>query len=151
IEVAGNVAPRVRSRKPWTVWRAVRWASAVFGLLLLALIGFAAYLLVRLQGQIYHPLPPTPTAMAAIVAPQPTARPGQPSPTALPSPIPDHLNTLPPGRFNILVLGTDKRPNDTVHYARSDTILLANVDTISKTVRIMSIPRDMIVDIPGYG
>ena len=29
--------------------------------------------------------------------------------------------------------------------------MLANVDTISHTVRIMSIPRDLIVTIPGYG
>jgi polyisoprenyl-teichoic acid--peptidoglycan teichoic acid transferase len=53
--------------------------------------------------------------------------------------------------MNILVLGTDKRENDPEHYARSDTMLLANVDTISHTVKILSIPRDLIVDIPNYG
>jgi LCP family protein required for cell wall assembly len=71
--------------------------------------------------------------------------------TAIPTPTVDRLRDLPAGRFNVLVLGTDKRPDDPDHWPRSDTLLLANVDTIARTVRVMSIPRDLIVDIPGYG
>ena len=89
--------------------------------------------------------------VAEVMPTQPTALPGQPTPTLLPSPTVNHVRDLPAGRFNVLVLGTDMRPNDTDHTPRSDTIMLANVDTISHTVRIMSIPRDLIVTIPGYG
>ena len=61
------------------------------------------------------------------------------------------MKNLPKGRFNILVLGTDKPESDPDHYARSDTLLLASVDTISRTVGVMSIPRDLVMDVPGYG
>jgi LCP family protein required for cell wall assembly len=121
----------------------------------LALGGWAIYLIVRLEHTIYVPLPPTPTARAAAVSPtailavaateQPTEGPTQ---TVGP---PDLTRDLPAGRINILVLGTDKRPDDPTHYARSDTLLLANIDTVANAVRIMSIPRDLVVDIPGYG
>jgi polyisoprenyl-teichoic acid--peptidoglycan teichoic acid transferase len=128
-----------------------RWSLLVLGLLVLGLGGYGTFLVVKLQGVIYAPLPATPTVVAETLPTQPTALPGQPTPTLLPSPTVNHVRDLPAGRFNILVLGTDKRPNDTDHTPRSDTILLANVDTISHTVRIMSIPRDLIVTVPGYG
>lgn len=147
----GVITGVARAGKAWTVGRLFRWSILVVGLLLLGLGGYGIFLFVKLQGAIYAPLPATPTAMAAVMPTQPTALPGQPTPTLLPSPTVNHVRDLPAGRFNILVMGTDKRPNDTDHTPRSDTILLANVDTISHTVRIMSIPRDLIVAIPGYG
>lgn len=49
---------------------------------------------------------------------------------------------------NILFLGSDKRPGDT---ARADTILIMRVDGQKKTVAQLSIPRDTLADIPGYG
>jgi polyisoprenyl-teichoic acid--peptidoglycan teichoic acid transferase len=146
-------ATSTRSQRRWTVGRVARWVFGATALLLLALVGWFAFLIIRLQTTIYKPLPPTPTALAAIATTTPviaalgTAAPQQ----AVMPPTPDPLRLLPPGRFNILVLGTDKRPNDPDHYARSDTLLLANVDTISRTVRIMSVPRDLIVDVPDYG
>jgi LCP family protein required for cell wall assembly len=147
----GVITSVSRTRRPWTLGRVLRWSMLGVGLLVLGAGGYGVYLLVRLQGAIYAPLPATPTALAAVIPTQPTALPGQPTPTLLPSPTVNHVRDLPVGRFNILVLGTDKRPNDPDHTPRSDTILLANVDTISHTVRIMSIPRDLIVTIPGYG
>jgi polyisoprenyl-teichoic acid--peptidoglycan teichoic acid transferase len=142
---------RVRKGKPWTAGRVLRWSLGLVGLVVLGLGGYGIFLLIKLQNAIYVPLPSTPTAMAVVLPTQATALPGQPTPTLIPSPTTDHVRDLPAGRFNILVLGTDKRPNDTEHTPRSDTILLANIDTISHTVRIMSIPRDLIVSIPGYG
>ena len=142
--------------RSWTMRRTLRWVFGITGLLILAVVGWGAFLLLRFQTAIYKPLPPTPTARIAIGSVTPAAA-GIAATTADPpslaqQPTPDLLRLLPPGRFNILVLGTDKRPNDPDHYARSDTLLLANVDTVSRTVRIMSIPRDLIVDIPDdYG
>ncbi|HST06101.1 MAG TPA: LCP family protein [Chloroflexia bacterium] len=138
-------------RKPWTPGRIARWVLGILGVVVLVFGGYGVFLFIKLQSVIYVPLPATPTAMAAVMPTQPTALPGQPTPTLIPSPTVDHLRDLPAGRFNVLVLGTDMRPGDTEHTPRSDTILLANIDTISHTVRIMSIPRDLIVTIPGYG
>ncbi|MDD4752045.1 MAG: LCP family protein [Desulfitobacteriaceae bacterium] len=52
------------------------------------------------------------------------------------------------GRINILLLGTD---SDMGNESRTDTIILASVDTEQKKLSILSIPRDTRVNIPGYG
>jgi LCP family protein required for cell wall assembly len=53
---------------------------------------------------------------------------------------------------NILVLGSDRRanlgPTDT---GRSDTLLLVRIDPRTKSISMLSVPRDLRVDIPGYG
>lgn len=49
---------------------------------------------------------------------------------------------------NILFLGSDKRPGDT---ARADTILIMRVDGQNNSIAQLSIPRDTLADIPGYG
>lgn len=49
---------------------------------------------------------------------------------------------------NILFLGSDKRPGEN---SRADTILLMRVNGQTKTISQLSIPRDTLADIPGYG
>jgi LCP family protein required for cell wall assembly len=52
----------------------------------------------------------------------------------------------------IMALGTDGRLGaDTGGGQRSDTILLARLDAHSRAISLMSIPRDLRVEIPGYG
>lgn len=53
------------------------------------------------------------------------------------------------GRVNVLLLGTDARKGEKM--ARTDTIMLASVDTEKKLVSVLSIPRDTRVNIPGHG
>lgn len=48
-----------------------------------------------------------------------------------------------------LLVGSDARPGDTA--SRSDTTLLVRVYPDEKIASILSIPRDIWVDIPGYG
>lgn len=50
----------------------------------------------------------------------------------------------------ILVLGTDRRP-DEAGPVRSDTLLLVVIHTEPPKVALLSIPRDLYVDIPGHG
>lgn len=50
---------------------------------------------------------------------------------------------------NILVMGTDDDPDGNT--VRSDTLMLVRVDTDGNCLSMLSIPRDLIVDIPGYG
>jgi LCP family protein required for cell wall assembly len=52
-------------------------------------------------------------------------------------------------RVNILFIGVDSRNPD--ERPRSDTMLLASLDPVSKQVALFSIMRDTYVDIPGYG
>ncbi|MGA8746469.1 MAG: LCP family protein [Solirubrobacterales bacterium] len=51
----------------------------------------------------------------------------------------------------ILILGSDKRANLGEERGRSDTTILVRLDPDQNTITVMSIPRDLKVDIPGYG
>jgi LCP family protein required for cell wall assembly len=53
-------------------------------------------------------------------------------------------------RTNVLVLGLDRRPEQG-SVVRSDTIVLITVDPAGPSVAMLSIPRDLYVDIPGHG
>ena len=56
------------------------------------------------------------------------------------------------GARTILVLGSDKRLGaDSASPPRSDTILLVRADPDRDAIAVMSIPRDLSVDIPGVG
>jgi polyisoprenyl-teichoic acid--peptidoglycan teichoic acid transferase len=54
----------------------------------------------------------------------------------------------PSGPQTILIIGSDKRPHEG-DYGRSDTTILLHI--ASDGISFMSIPRDLKVDIPGYG
>ncbi len=56
--------------------------------------------------------------------------------------------TLP--RTNVLILGLDRRPEQG-YAVRSDTMILMTVDPPGPRVALLSIPRDLYVDIPGHG
>ncbi len=52
---------------------------------------------------------------------------------------------------NIVILGSDKRANEPEDPGRSDTTLLLRLDPDQNAIALMSIPRDLKVEIPGYG
>ncbi|MGE8203491.1 LCP family protein [Heyndrickxia sp. NPDC080065] len=52
------------------------------------------------------------------------------------------------GRINFLLLGVDKRKNETKSH--TDTIMVAQYDPKSGDVKLISLMRDMFVDVPGY-
>lgn len=53
------------------------------------------------------------------------------------------------GRVNILLLGIDRRQCESPPW-RSDTMIVATLDPQAKTAGLLSIPRDLWVDIPGF-
>ena len=76
---------------------------------------------------------------------------------SLPPPITIPDANLPPAwdgasRINVLVIGLDYRDWIAGEGApRSDTMIVLTVDPLTKTAGILSIPRDMWVNIPGFG
>lgn len=52
-------------------------------------------------------------------------------------------------RLNVLLLGIDPRDGETM--SRTDTIIVASMDTKTKQMALLSIPRDTRVNIPGHG
>ena len=90
----------------------------------------------------FQPEMPTPTA--AQEDELPTETPSDNSYTP-----PDNSNqTRIPNQVHILLLGSDWRPSGGY---RTDTIVLLAINTDTNTVRAVSFPRDLYVEIPGYG
>ncbi|GGG24010.1 LCP family protein [Paenibacillus abyssi] len=54
-------------------------------------------------------------------------------------------------RVNILLLGGDGRAENSNGIARSDSILIASLDPVTKKAHLFSVLRDTYVDIPGHG
>src|SRR4029079_19376855 len=69
-------------------------------------------------------------------------------PDEAPEPIPTAVPE-PGGAMNILLVGTDARPGEDV--SRTDTIVLAHFDPHTNRVGMLSFPRDLLVNVPGYG
>jgi polyisoprenyl-teichoic acid--peptidoglycan teichoic acid transferase len=65
------------------------------------------------------------------------------------------LATTDPGKpQTLLLLGSDRRPKNNAEGAggaRSDTIMLVRLDPGKESTAIMSLPRDLKVEIPGHG
>jgi polyisoprenyl-teichoic acid--peptidoglycan teichoic acid transferase len=59
---------------------------------------------------------------------------------------------IPPsgGAITVLLLGIDQRPDET-YPARADAIAVARIDPERQRVALLSLPRDLIVNIPGFG
>lgn len=52
---------------------------------------------------------------------------------------------------NIMILGSDKRASEPGDPGRSDTTILLRLDPDRNAIALMSIPRDLKVEIPGWG
>lgn len=53
-------------------------------------------------------------------------------------------------RFTVLLIGLDRRTGETGLAYRSDTMLLMSIDPATASIGILSIPRDLYVEVPGY-
>jgi len=67
--------------------------------------------------------------------------------SSLPQRVPDWSQKE---RVNILLLGVDQRPHEEGPW-RSDTVIIVSVDPKSMTAGALSIPRDLYLEVPGYG
>lgn len=56
---------------------------------------------------------------------------------------------MPDEPVNILVMGTDTSPDG--YSTRSDSIMIVRVNPAGECLSMLSIPRDLLVDIPGVG
>ena len=63
-------------------------------------------------------------------------------------PPPTGILAHPEGQMNILLLGSDQRPNDGGF--RTDTIMLLTLNPAEGTAHLTSFPRDLYVYIPGW-
>ncbi|NNJ12666.1 transcriptional regulator [Chloroflexales bacterium ZM16-3] len=108
-----------------------------------------------------EPPPPAPTNIPTMAG-APAGFVPSPTPIMLPSVIggaPPRLPTLMPTApiapvsgqaVNILLLGSDRRPGES-WTTRSDAVVVIHLDPERQRVAMLSLPRDLIVPIPGYG
>ena len=52
---------------------------------------------------------------------------------------------------NFVLLGSDSRNVNSMESGRSDTIMIASINPMKKSINLVSIPRDTYVTVPGYG
>ncbi len=72
-------------------------------------------------------------------------------PLDTPLPVTDLLPAWPGGdRLNVLVMGIDQRPGSSLP-GLADVIMIASVDPVQSKALLISIPRDLWVEIPGHG
>jgi len=58
----------------------------------------------------------------------------------------------PPGApQTLLIIGSDHRAGTSYNSANTDTMMLVRLNAASQTINVLSIPRDLEVQIPGYG
>jgi len=71
---------------------------------------------------------------------------GEPTPTLIPTSTARESDQ----RTNILLMGIDRRPGE-AFISRTDSMMLISVDSQNNKAVILSIPRDLYVNIPGHG
>jgi polyisoprenyl-teichoic acid--peptidoglycan teichoic acid transferase len=146
----------------WVAHGRRRWIAALLALVLVAAAVVAVISLNRSGSeaqpaatQSEAPSPSETPSETPSITPPPAPAPAPPPP---PEPIPDH----PAVPMNILVIGSDSRANArdaAAHTAatgepmdhRSDTLMVVHVPADRRTLYVVSINRDMWVDIPGFG
>jgi LCP family protein required for cell wall assembly len=127
--------PVHRGRK--NLRRAVIVLSAV---LVVALVGVGAYAW-TINRQI------TSNIHRGIELPADTPTPGAPAPSGSPS----AQQPRETGVLNYVLLGSDSRDDSDPADGRSDTIMVVHLNAKRTKAYITSFPRDMYVNIPGYG
>jgi LCP family protein required for cell wall assembly len=95
--------------------------------------------------------PPAPTATPRLGASATPIADVPATPTRVPTATPQSAFrvNIPNRYLNIVLLGSDKRPNSGAW--RTDSMIVVSVDTQENVVRLLSIPRDLWVYIPGHG
>lgn len=78
--------------------------------------------------------------------PRITSGPDLPEGTPAPVSFPDWEKKEP---VNILLIGLDEREG--VEESRADTQIIVHIDPVARTAAMVSLPRDLWVEIPGYG
>jgi LCP family protein required for cell wall assembly len=125
-----NVYTARRPHKRWTFWRILRWTLAVVLMSAVTIGGAVAYYVWNRLERITTTNDPNLKAadqqLAAVVDPATQPAVG-------------------------LVLGYDKRYGSGNARGHSDTLMLIRVDPKTKILSLLSLPRDLYVNVPGMG
>jgi len=156
-ENPGSRPPESAHRPAWMMALGRRrWIAALLALVLVVAAGVAIFSLNQ-AGREAQPAATQTQTPSPTPTPTPTETPA-PAPPPPPAPIPE----LPAAAMNILVIGSDSRDNaraQAAHTAetgeasdqRSDALMVVQVPADRHTLYVISIMRDLWVDVPGVG
>ncbi len=125
-----NVYTARRPHKRWTFWRVLRWTLAVVLMSGVTVGGAVAY-------YVWNRLERITTT-------------NDPNLKAADQQLEQIINPATQPAI-ALVLGYDKRYGSGNSRGHSDTLMLIRVDPRTKVLSLLSLPRDLYVNIPGYG
>ena len=149
--------PHIPSQKAKLRRKRTSYSRFVLAFLLTAFILVFAYTGYMVVSWARASLSPTASGLIdnlpQVVAPPPADAAEKPGPANSPS---DAAPTSPPpdmerkDRINILIMGIDQRPDEGVA-TRTDTMIVLTADPATGDVGMISLPRDLYVEIPGLG
>ncbi|MCX7623428.1 MAG: LCP family protein [Thermomicrobium sp.] len=140
----------------WSPRRFVLLVSVVVVLLIGGWVGWYLLRLGRAANQAFQEIFVTPAprpSLAVPASPRPTAAPTTirlATPTPTPTELPTWEGSEP---VTLLLIGVDTTPERAGEGALplADAIILARVDPVAESAVLLSIPRDLLVEIPGVG
>jgi LCP family protein required for cell wall assembly len=153
----------VPARPRQSLFRRARYAIfaavALVTLLAVSVFGSAAWSIFQIHRNVQAMIVATstatlqpPTLAPPTSTPRPTSTPqstSTPRPTE-PPPTPTPAGPPAGGPVTVLLLGSDRRPGE-AGAPRTDAIIVARIDPERGRVALLSLPRDLWVEIPGYG
>lgn len=146
---------RVQSRNGGSDWAWVVIAAAMMGVF--AIVVFGILVILRLPQDEIKVIP-----TANVASELPTPIDARTQFVADGSAIDGDILSLPDGssielkpwdgqsRFTMILVGLDRRPGETGLGYRTDTMMLVSIDPDTNSIGILSIPRDLYVQVPGY-
>ncbi|GAB4198601.1 MAG: LCP family protein [Roseiflexaceae bacterium] len=159
--------PRRRERLAQTLWVAGMAVLGMLALIILVGAALAARSLFAIHNNVQAMIVPTtvpamvlptpsPAVLAAVtptiallVTPTSAATP-TPKPTATPRATPTPRPPAAGEPVTVLLLGSDRRPDER-EPARTDAVMLMRIDPQRQRIALLSLPRDLMISIPGYG
>ncbi|HEU5011087.1 MAG TPA: LCP family protein [Roseiflexaceae bacterium] len=159
--------PPQRERYAPVLRRALMGAVILLAALCVLMAGRTAWAVYQIRQNVQAmivatPTPPlmvvaaAPRSLQPTVAPEPSAALVLPAPTLAPtvfvppSPTPVPAGPSPGDPITVLLLGNDLRL-DEQGPARADSLMLARIDPQQHRIALLSLTRDLMADIPGYG
>ncbi len=128
------------------------WALGALGALFLLATAFSAYLVYTTVRDVVAAWEaPAWGGQPVVITPGPTAGANTAFATATAGQQP--ISFLPwngTDRVTVLVMGIDQRSGDTDTAYRTDSMMLLTLDPVGLTAGMLSIPRDLYVEIPGF-
>jgi polyisoprenyl-teichoic acid--peptidoglycan teichoic acid transferase len=151
-----SVRERARRRQTTPRRKGGEWAWVVIAAAMLGvavMVSLSMFIVLRMSQEQPEILPTAQVAFSALPTPVDFRGDGKGGPGALVFSDGTKVELKPwdgESRMTILLIGLDRRPQEKGLGYRTDTLLLISLNPKDNTVGILSVPRDLYIDVPGF-